>query len=72
MVQPMTRPQFDSQLTPKSAWLLGEPEEVAEKILRHSDVSVTQRYYIKTTPEQNRVAMQKLVTNIVDGAQSQW
>src|SRR3979409_1952448 len=34
---PMTRPQFDSQLTPKSAWLLGEPEEVAEKILRHSE-----------------------------------
>src|SRR5258705_1816469 len=34
---PMTRPQFDSQLTPKGAWLLGEPEEVAEKILRHSE-----------------------------------
>jgi alkanesulfonate monooxygenase SsuD/methylene tetrahydromethanopterin reductase-like flavin-dependent oxidoreductase (luciferase family) len=34
---PMTRPQFDAQLTPKSAWLLGEPEEVAEKILRHSE-----------------------------------
>ena len=34
---PMTRPQFDSQLTPKGAWLLGEPDEVAEKILRHSE-----------------------------------
>jgi len=34
---PMTRAQFDSQLTPKAAWLLGEPEEVAEKILRHSE-----------------------------------
>src|SRR2546428_7864209 len=34
---PMTRPQFDANLTPKSAWLLGEPEEVAEKILRHSE-----------------------------------
>jgi probable LLM family oxidoreductase len=34
---PMTRPQFDAQLTPKGAWLLGEPEEVAEKILRHSE-----------------------------------
>jgi probable LLM family oxidoreductase len=34
---PMTRVQFDSQLTPKGAWLLGEPEEVAEKILRHSE-----------------------------------
>src|SRR5216117_4616868 len=34
---PMTRTQFDSQLTSKGAWLLGEPEEVAEKILRHSE-----------------------------------
>jgi len=34
---PMTRAQFDSNLTPKGAWLLGEPEEVAEKILRHSE-----------------------------------
>ena len=34
---PMTRPQFDRQLTPTGAWLLGEPEEVAEKILRHSE-----------------------------------
>src|SRR5881296_2233745 len=34
---PMTRAQFDAQLTSKGAWLLGEPEEVAEKILRHSE-----------------------------------
>ena len=34
---PMTRAQFDSQLTPTGAWLLGTPEEVAEKILRHSE-----------------------------------
>ena len=34
---PMTRPQFDAQLTPRGAWLLGNPEEVAEKILRHSE-----------------------------------
>jgi len=34
---PMTRAQFDANLTPKGAWLLGEPEEVAEKILRHSE-----------------------------------
>jgi probable LLM family oxidoreductase len=33
---PMTRAQFDANLTPKGAWLLGEPDEVAEKILRHS------------------------------------
>ena len=34
---PMSRAQFDAQLTPRGAWLLGEPEEVAEKILRHSE-----------------------------------
>ena len=34
---PMTRPQFDRQLTPTGAWLLGAPDEVAEKILRHSE-----------------------------------
>src|SRR5207248_1991228 len=34
---PMTRAQFDSQLTPRGAWLLGTPDEVAEKILRHSE-----------------------------------
>src|SRR2546426_7033431 len=34
---PMTRAQFDAQLGPKSAWLLGDADEVAEKILRHSE-----------------------------------
>src|SRR5438128_4387304 len=34
---PMTRAQFDSQLTPKGAWLLGTADDVAEKILRHSE-----------------------------------
>jgi alkanesulfonate monooxygenase SsuD/methylene tetrahydromethanopterin reductase-like flavin-dependent oxidoreductase (luciferase family) len=34
---PMTRAQFDSQLTPKGAWLLGTADEVAAKILRHSE-----------------------------------
>ena len=34
---PMTRAQFDAQNTPRGAWLLGNPEEVAEKILRHSE-----------------------------------
>jgi probable LLM family oxidoreductase len=34
---PMTRAQFDSQLTPRGAWLLGEPDEVAEKIVRHGE-----------------------------------
>jgi alkanesulfonate monooxygenase SsuD/methylene tetrahydromethanopterin reductase-like flavin-dependent oxidoreductase (luciferase family) len=34
---PVTREQFDAQLGPKGALLIGEAEEVAEKILRHSE-----------------------------------
>ena len=33
---PMTRAQFEAQLTPNGALLVGTPDEVAEKILRHS------------------------------------
>jgi probable LLM family oxidoreductase len=34
---PMTRARFDSQLTPEGALLIGEPDEVADKILRHDE-----------------------------------
>jgi probable LLM family oxidoreductase len=34
---PMTRAQFEAQLTPNGALLVGTPEEVAAKIRRHSD-----------------------------------
>ncbi len=34
---PMTRERFEAQLTPRGSLLLGSPEEVAEKILRHSE-----------------------------------
>ena len=34
---PMTRAAFDAQRGPKGALLVGGPEEVAEKILRHSE-----------------------------------
>jgi len=34
---PMTRAQFDAQLTPNGALLVGTPDEVAAKILRHSE-----------------------------------
>jgi probable LLM family oxidoreductase len=34
---PMTRTSFDAQRGPKGALLVGGPEEVAEKILRHSE-----------------------------------
>src|SRR6266571_2775212 len=33
---PMTRAQFDAQVTPNGALLVGTPDEVAAKILRHS------------------------------------
>ncbi|SES75282.1 Atu2307/SP_0267 family LLM class monooxygenase [Hymenobacter actinosclerus] len=33
----ITRPQFDAQLGPLGALLIGSPEEVAAKILRHSE-----------------------------------
>jgi len=33
---PMTRASFDAQRGPQGALLIGEPDEVAEKILRHS------------------------------------
>jgi len=34
---PMTRPRFDAQRGPYGALLIGEPDEVTEKIIRHSD-----------------------------------
>ncbi|MBY0436032.1 MAG: LLM class flavin-dependent oxidoreductase [Cyclobacteriaceae bacterium] len=34
---PVTRARFDSQRRPTGAFLIGSPEEVAEKILRHSE-----------------------------------
>jgi alkanesulfonate monooxygenase SsuD/methylene tetrahydromethanopterin reductase-like flavin-dependent oxidoreductase (luciferase family) len=35
--QPVTRARFDAQNGPSGALLVGGPEEIAEKILRHSD-----------------------------------
>ena len=34
---PVTRAQFDAQAGPRGALLVGNPEEVAEKIIRHSE-----------------------------------
>lgn len=34
---PVTRNQFESQTTPEGAFLIGSPEEVAEKIVHHSE-----------------------------------
>lgn len=33
---PVTRAQFDAQVSPRGALLIGNPEEVAQKIMRHS------------------------------------
>ena len=33
----MTRNHFDQQIGPKGALVIGNPEEVAEKIVRHSE-----------------------------------
>jgi probable LLM family oxidoreductase len=33
---PVTRPHFESQIGPRGALIVGNPEEVAEKIIRHS------------------------------------
>jgi len=35
--RPMTRRDFDAQLGPEGALLIGDPEEVADKIVRHSE-----------------------------------
>ncbi len=34
---PVTRAQFEAQIGPRGAYLIGSPEEVSEKILRHSE-----------------------------------
>jgi probable LLM family oxidoreductase len=34
---PVTRPQFDAQAGPRGALLIGSPEDVTQKILRHSE-----------------------------------
>jgi alkanesulfonate monooxygenase SsuD/methylene tetrahydromethanopterin reductase-like flavin-dependent oxidoreductase (luciferase family) len=34
---PVTKPQFDSLIAPKGVLVVGGPEQVAEKLLRHSD-----------------------------------
>lgn len=34
---PVTRPRFDAQAGPLGAFMVGNPEEVAEKIIRHSE-----------------------------------
>jgi alkanesulfonate monooxygenase SsuD/methylene tetrahydromethanopterin reductase-like flavin-dependent oxidoreductase (luciferase family) len=34
---PVTRAHFDAQTGPRGALMVGEPQEIAEKILRHSE-----------------------------------
>ena len=35
--RPMTRRDFDAQLGPQGALLIGDPDEVADKVIRHSE-----------------------------------
>ena len=35
--RPMTRRDFDAQIGPDGAFLIGDPEEVADKLIRHSE-----------------------------------
>jgi integrase len=48
---------------------LGVDDKTIQAILRHSDVSVTQKSYIKTLPQQTLAAMEKLNTKIVTSVQ---
>jgi integrase len=41
-------------------YALGVPEKVIQQILRHTNVSTTSTYYIKTVPAQVNDAMEKL------------
>ena len=45
---------------------LGVDDSVIQRILRHSNVAVTQACYIKTASEDARAAMQKLETALND------
>ncbi len=45
---------------------LGVPDTTIQKILRHSNVAVTQACYIKTTSEESKAAMRKLESALTD------
>ena len=45
---------------------LGVPDVTIQRILRHSNVAVTQACYIKTASEETRAAMQKLDAALTD------
>jgi hypothetical protein len=48
---------------------LGVPELVIQRILRHSNVSTTATYYIKTAADDVRKAMTRLENRITEAAQ---
>jgi integrase len=47
-------------------YALGVPEKAIQQILRHTNVSTTSTYYIKTVPTQVTDAMQKLQQALPD------
>jgi integrase len=41
-------------------YALAVPDKVIQQILRHADVAVTMRHYVKTSTQQSEAAMKKL------------
>lgn len=61
--QPMTRSRFEAQLGPRGALLVGGPEEVAEKILRHAEAlgGVSRFTFQMDTAELHNEKIQKAI-----------
>ena len=60
---PMTRSHFESQVGPKGALLVGSPEEVAEKILHHSEAlgGITRLTFQMDTAEVSHEKLMKAI-----------
>ena len=62
----ITNPDFHHGLLATNLNRLGVDDLVIQRILRHSNVAVTQACYIKTVSEDAKAAMQKLETALND------
>ncbi len=63
---PMTRSRFEAQAGPRGALLVGSPEEVAEKILRHSEAlgGITRLTFQMDTAEVSHEKLMRAITLI--------
>jgi integrase len=59
---------LEERLVSASRKHLGVPDKVIQAILRHEDVSATQRSYIKTVPQVVTDAMKQLEARIARAA----